>query len=57
MASGESPDYDRKLIQTARGLVAGDLVQFQADKEINGAIVLQNRPEERTLLVKVLPRG
>ncbi|GAT28461.1 jumonji family transcription factor [Aspergillus luchuensis] len=57
MASGDSPDYDRKLIQTARGLVAGDLVQFQADKEINGAIVLQNRPEERTLLVKVLPRG
>ena len=57
MASAESPDYDRKLIQTAQGLVAGDLVQFQADKEINGAIVLQNRPEERTLLVKVLPRG
>ncbi|PYH88953.1 jumonji family transcription factor [Aspergillus ellipticus CBS 707.79] len=57
LASTESPDFDRKLIQTARGLVAGDLVQFQADKEINGAIVLQNRPEERAMLVKVLPRG
>ncbi|KKK24596.1 jumonji family transcription factor [Aspergillus rambellii] len=57
LASTESPEYDRKLIEAARRLVIGDLVQFQADKEINGAVVLQNRPEERTLLVKVLPRG
>ncbi|KAL4779114.1 hypothetical protein BJX76DRAFT_100858 [Aspergillus varians] len=57
MASSESPDNDRRLIETARRLVIGDLLQFQADKEINGAVVLQNRPAERTLLVKVLPRG
>ncbi|KAE8408370.1 jumonji family transcription factor [Aspergillus pseudonomiae] len=57
MTGGDSPDYDRKLIETARRMVAGDLVQFQADKEINGAVVLENRPAERTLLVKVLPRG
>ncbi|KAF9885087.1 hypothetical protein FE257_000727 [Aspergillus nanangensis] len=57
MASTEPPDQDRKLIQTARRLVAGELVQFQADREINGAVVLENRPMERTMLVKVLPRG
>ncbi|KAE8144233.1 hypothetical protein BDV25DRAFT_104771 [Aspergillus avenaceus] len=57
MTSSESPDFDRKLIEAARRKVPGDLVQFQADKEINGAVVLQNRPEERTLMVKVLPRG
>ncbi|KAG2415306.1 hypothetical protein HFD88_006497 [Aspergillus terreus] len=57
MTSTESPDQDRKLIETARRLVMGDLVQFQADREINGAVVLDNRPEERTMLVKVLPRG
>ncbi|KAJ5091662.1 hypothetical protein NUU61_006532 [Penicillium alfredii] len=54
---GESSDLDRRVIETARRLVQGDLIQFQADKEINGAIVLQNRPEERALLLKVLPRG
>lgn len=48
---------DRKLLDTARGLVPGDLVQFQADKEITGAVVLDNRPDERTLQVKALPRG
>jgi hypothetical protein len=51
------PDEDRKLLQAAGRLVMGDLVQFQVDKEINGAVVLQNRPAERTLLLKVLPRG
>ncbi|CAL5871088.1 uncharacterized protein PFLUO_LOCUS5334 [Penicillium psychrofluorescens] len=55
--SGESLDSDRRVNQGARRLVQGDLIQFQADKEINGAIVLQNRPEERSLLLKVLPRG
>ncbi|KAJ5082590.1 hypothetical protein N7532_011633 [Penicillium argentinense] len=54
---GESSDLDRRVIEAARRLNSGELIQFQADKEINGAIVLQNRPEERTLLVKVLPRG
>lgn len=57
MTGGDSPDFDRKLIESAQRMVAGDLVQFQADKEINGAVVLENRPAERTLLVKVLPRG
>ncbi|RAH78016.1 hypothetical protein BO86DRAFT_321728 [Aspergillus japonicus CBS 114.51] len=57
MGNSDSLDFDRKLMQTARRLVAGELVQFQADKEINGAVVLENRPEERMLLVKVLPRG
>ncbi|THC96326.1 hypothetical protein EYZ11_004185 [Aspergillus tanneri] len=57
MNNCESPDQDRKLIETAQRLVAGELVQFQADKEINGAVVLENRPQERTLMVKVLPRG
>ncbi|KAL2828407.1 hypothetical protein BDW59DRAFT_49078 [Aspergillus cavernicola] len=57
MASSESPEKDRKLMETCKRFVIGDLVQFQADKEINGAVVLGNRPGERTLLVKVLPRG
>ncbi|KAJ5717114.1 hypothetical protein N7488_002760 [Penicillium malachiteum] len=54
---GESSDLDRRVIAAAHRQVQGDLIQFQADKEINGAIVLENRPAERTLLVKVLPRG
>ncbi|PLB43635.1 histone demethylase [Aspergillus steynii IBT 23096] len=57
MSGCETPDQDRKLIETAQRLVVGELVQFQADKEINGAVVLENRPAERTLMVKVLPRG
>ncbi|PGH12207.1 hypothetical protein AJ80_06827 [Polytolypa hystricis UAMH7299] len=52
-----SADADSKLTETARNLRAGDLVQFQADKEINGAVILENRPAERALLLKVLPRG
>ncbi|CAI7568083.1 hypothetical protein PCG10_009791 [Penicillium crustosum] len=54
---GESSDVDRRVIESARRLVQGNLIQFQADKEINGAIVLENRPSERSLLLKVLPRG
>ncbi|KAJ5744600.1 hypothetical protein N7533_009470 [Penicillium manginii] len=54
---GESSDLDRRVIEAARRLTQGDLIQFQVDKEINGAIVLQNRPQERALLLKVLPRG
>lgn len=50
-------DYDRRLNETAQRLGAGDLIQFQADKDINGAVVVENRPEERGLLLKVLPRG
>jgi hypothetical protein len=57
MTSSESPENDRKLIETAKRLVIGDLVQFQVDKEINGAVILENRPAERTLLAKMLPRG
>ncbi|KAJ5902101.1 hypothetical protein N7495_002629 [Penicillium taxi] len=53
----ESSDLDRRVIEAARGLTSGNLIQFQADREINGAIVLQNRSKERTLLLKVLPRG
>lgn len=55
--TGNPSDFDRKLSETAQRLGAGDLIQFQADKEINGAVVLEKRPEERTLLIKVLPRG
>ncbi|WEW55859.1 hypothetical protein PRK78_001292 [Emydomyces testavorans] len=55
--SPETMDADFKLTETARRLRPGDLIQFQADKEINGAVVLENRPEERSLLLKVLPRG
>jgi hypothetical protein len=54
---GEPAADDRKLLQAAGRLSMGDLVQFQVDKEINGAVVLENRPAERTLLLKVLPRG
>ncbi|EEH08269.1 DNA damage-responsive transcriptional repressor RPH1 [Histoplasma capsulatum G186AR] len=54
---GETLDSDPKSIQTARNIQTGELVQFQADKEINGAIVLENRPAERSVLVKILPRG
>ncbi|KKZ65120.1 hypothetical protein EMCG_09026 [[Emmonsia] crescens] len=54
---GETLDLDPKLTQAARNIRAGELVQFQADKEINGAVVLENRPTERSVLVKVLPRG
>ncbi|OAT07514.1 jumonji family transcription factor [Blastomyces gilchristii SLH14081] len=54
---GETLDLDPKLTQVARNIQAGELVQFQADKEINGAVVLENRPVERSVLVKVLPRG
>ncbi|KAL4956744.1 hypothetical protein BDW69DRAFT_70480 [Aspergillus filifer] len=57
MGTNESPENDRKLIEAARRLVPGDLLQFQADKSIDGAVVLENRPMERTFLVKVLPRG
>ncbi|KAJ5166878.1 uncharacterized protein N7482_005659 [Penicillium canariense] len=53
----ESSGLDRRVIESARRLVQGNLIQFQVDKEINGAIVLENRPEERSLLLKVLPRG
>ena len=53
----EVADLDPKFTETAKKLHPGDLVQFQADKEINGAVVLENRPVERTLLLKVLPRG
>ncbi|CAG8111009.1 unnamed protein product [Penicillium salamii] len=53
----ESSDVDRRVIETARQLVPGNLVQFQADKEINGAIVIENRHSERSLVLKVLPRG
>ncbi|EAS31415.3 jumonji family transcription factor [Coccidioides immitis RS] len=55
--SPESMDMDFKITETAKKLRPGDLIQFQADKEINGAVVLENRPEERALLLKVLPRG
>ncbi|KAK5796217.1 hypothetical protein VI817_005502 [Penicillium citrinum] len=55
--SGESLDMDRRLVEAARRLASGDLIQFQVDKEINGAIVLENRPDERSMLLKVLPRG
>ncbi|EER39657.1 conserved hypothetical protein [Histoplasma capsulatum H143] len=54
---GQTLDSDPKSIQTARNIQTGELVQFQADKEINGAIVLENRPAERSVLVKILPRG
>ncbi|KAJ0425946.1 hypothetical protein BJY00DRAFT_162967 [Aspergillus carlsbadensis] len=57
MTTSESPENDRKLIETAKRLVIGDLVQFQVDKEIHGAVILENRPTERTLLAKMLPRG
>jgi hypothetical protein len=57
MTSSESPENDRKLMDTARRLVTGDFLQFQADKEIYGAVVIENRVAERTLQVKVLPRG
>ncbi|KAL4754917.1 hypothetical protein BDW72DRAFT_84538 [Aspergillus terricola var. indicus] len=57
MTSSESPENDRKLMDTARRLVAGDFLQFQVDKEIYGAVVIENRVAERTLQVKVLPRG
>ncbi|KAJ5627884.1 hypothetical protein N7490_010112 [Penicillium lividum] len=50
-------DHDRCVIEAARRMVPGALIQLQADKDINGAIVLQNRYEERSLLVKILPRG
>ncbi|KAJ5904123.1 hypothetical protein N7504_006506 [Penicillium tannophilum] len=53
----ESFDLDRGVIEVARRLVQGELIQLQADKEITGAIVLQNRFDERALLVKILPRG
>lgn len=53
----ESPDSDRRVMEAAYRLDEGKLIQFQADKEIGAAIVLQNRHEERALLVKVLPRG
>ncbi|KAJ5937858.1 hypothetical protein N7454_004200 [Penicillium verhagenii] len=53
----ESFDLDRSVIEVARRVAPTDLIQLQADKEINGAIVLQNRIEERSLLVKILPRG
>lgn len=57
MSGGESLEKDSKLMETAAALVAGDLVQFQADKEIVGAAVLENRQDERALLLQVLPRG
>ncbi|EFE45183.1 hypothetical protein TRV_00056 [Trichophyton verrucosum HKI 0517] len=50
-------DMDSKVLETAIKLKPGDLMQFQADKEINGAVVLENRPLERSLMLKVLPRG
>jgi hypothetical protein len=50
-------DDNRKVVQMARRLSMGDLLQFQVDKEINGAIVLENRTDERALKLKVLPRG
>jgi hypothetical protein len=56
-AQTDSSELDFKLADTARRLRPGDLVQFQVDKEINGAVVLENRPLERSLLLKVLPRG
>ena len=53
---GDSLDCDQTVLETAERMSEGDIVQFQADKDINGAMVLQNRREERTLLVKVLPQ-
>lgn len=50
-------ESDPKLLQTAVALRPGDLVQFQVDREICGASVLENRPAERALLLRVLPRG
>ncbi|KAI1927283.1 hypothetical protein LOZ60_003163 [Ophidiomyces ophidiicola] len=55
--SPETIDLDFRITETAKKLCTGDLIQFQADKEINGAVVLENRLEERALLLKVLPRG
>lgn len=57
LGPSENPDENRKVLQAASRLSMGDLLQFQADKEINGAIVLENRPAERMLKLKVLPRG
>ncbi|EEA25744.1 hypothetical protein TMatcc_006024 [Talaromyces marneffei ATCC 18224] len=57
LGPSETPDEDRKVLQAASRLSMGDLLQFQADKEINGAVVLENRPIERMLKLKVLPRG
>ncbi|KKA18919.1 Jumonji family transcription factor [Rasamsonia emersonii CBS 393.64] len=57
VGSGEAAEDDQQLLEAAERLAVGDLVQFQADREIHGAIVLENRPAERTLLLKVLPRG
>ena len=53
----ESWDMDPKIVEMVAKHKAGDLVQFQADKEINGAVVLENRQQERVMLLKVLPRG
>lgn len=55
--SADSRYADSRRTETAKKLRAGDLLQFQADKEINGGVVLQNRLSEHVLLVKVLPRG
>ncbi|KAK2750351.1 hypothetical protein FQN57_003831 [Myotisia sp. PD_48] len=50
-------DVDPKVIETAGKLNDGDLMQFQADREIHGAMVLSNRHSESLLIVKVLPKG
>ncbi|KAJ6019904.1 hypothetical protein N7499_002960 [Penicillium canescens] len=52
-----SVDLNANSIARSDRTESWNLVQFQVDKEINGAIVLENRPEERSLLLKVLPRG
>ncbi|KAI5290059.1 hypothetical protein KEM54_002544 [Ascosphaera aggregata] len=51
-----SQDADAQF-QIASGLQQGDLVQFQPDREIYGAQVLENRYAERSLLLRVLPNN
>lgn len=54
---GEAGEASRSVLEAASQLEKGALVQFQADRDIGGALVLENRKSERSLLLKSLPQG
>ncbi|KAL6877848.1 hypothetical protein HDV57DRAFT_500688 [Trichoderma longibrachiatum] len=55
---GEALEEDARIIKAAEALRKGDICQLQYHKgDIFAGLVVENRPDERMLLVDVLPHG
>ncbi|KAL6816769.1 hypothetical protein V8C40DRAFT_253674 [Trichoderma camerunense] len=55
---GDALEEDSRILKTAEALQKGDICQMQYHKgEIFAGMVVENRPDERMLLVDLLPNG